>query len=62
MSKQKTVWQSVAIPKSLYERIKGLIVLCGFTSANEYIREKVRNAVSHDELKLQIAKEQREED
>jgi len=54
-------WKTVKIPKSIVEKIDRMLILLGFTSRQEYVREKIRAAVSHDELKLQIEKEQREE-
>ena len=58
----QTQWIAVRIPKSLADKIDMMLILLGFTSRQEYVREKIRAAVSHDELKLQIEKEQREED
>jgi hypothetical protein len=61
MEKQKLEWQSVAIPKPLVKRIKAIYVLCGALSVAEYIRTRVMQAVWIDETKLQIEKEQRED-
>ena len=62
MEKQKHEWQSVAIPKPLIKRIKAIYILCGALSISEYIRTRVMQAVWIDETKLQIEKEQRDED
>jgi len=58
----KRKWKKIDIPTPLFERVKKVYVLCGFLSIAEYVRDKVRDAVNHDELRLQIAKEQREDD
>ena len=57
----QTQWIAVRIPKSLADKIDMMLIFLGFTSRQEYVREKIRAAVSHDELKLQIEKEQRED-
>ena len=58
----QTQWIAVRIPKSIASKIDRMLILLGFTSRQEYVREKIRAAVSHDELKLQIEKEQREDE
>ena len=61
MPRKTSDWESLAIPKATFNKIKEILAFVGYTSVSEYVRAAVNRRLEIDLLKYEEFQEHLEE-